>query len=289
MYTLCGLGVCALILMGLTIRLERSAFFAQRHNMSLVCAFMGTLVLSLATMHPEQPVALTMDMVSFGFYEGGMPASVRIQFEEATRQDVLLVPIHTRVVMGMLGLWGSMILIALLFVVPLLRNIGKQPWLKYAYWVPPILSMVIFGLWLQSNIGTFSQDDFAQYLTEFDLPAIKSITYPNEPWRIHRPIGLMGVVGALLLLSVLMLRIRLSGELNNAPRANRASQFSGLAILGMTILTMMSPNSVNYAGQWTAIACLMFAVITLVEARGGLKVWSSLCCLIVAGMGWSAL
>ena len=73
--------LCAFLLAVIVARLDSNSYSAQRSTMSLVCAFMGAFVLALGTMHPEQPVSLTMDMVSFAHHEGGVPALALVEFE----------------------------------------------------------------------------------------------------------------------------------------------------------------------------------------------------------------
>lgn len=289
MFVLCGLGLCALTLMVAINRVEFSSFTAERSKMSLACTFIATLMLSLTTMHPDQPVSPTMDLVSFGYHDGGIPALAQLQFETAARQDALLVPIHSRVPMGMLGLWLSLILCALLFVVPLLRNLANHPVVQVGYYIPPLLSGVVFFSWLQSILGSFSEVSFALYLSEFDLAAIDMIHYPTQPWQIDCPLGLISVVGALLALGLIFLRAPIPESASDPEGIEKVSQFAGLGILCMTILVIASPTSFNHAGEWTAISCLLFAMITLVDRRGVVRVWSSLCCLVVAGMGWTVL
>jgi hypothetical protein len=285
-----------------------SEFRAQRINMALVSTFVAALTLSLATMHSEQPVSFTMDMVSFGFHDGEVPALASIQFEEAARQDLLLVHLHTRVPMGMGGLWIAMILAALLLVVPLLRNIGTQPWVKFGVWLPPTLVLSALVLWIVSVQSTFSQADFANYLTEFDLATIASITYPQETWSISTPWVVVIPVGVILLHSYYFLT---GGTVVSSVEANKSlsetlnskvsiksflekgsmahpsfSRVSCLGLLVIAIVRISFPDSTPVAQQWAAILCLGFALISLIEQRGVLKVWSALCCLIVALMGF---
>ena len=109
--------LCAFLLAVIVARLDSNSYSAQRSTMSLVCAFMGAFVLALGTMHPEQPVSLTMDMVSFAHHEGGVPALALVEFEATPQRPGLLVPIHVRLGMGMLGLWLTMIAAALVGLV----------------------------------------------------------------------------------------------------------------------------------------------------------------------------
>jgi hypothetical protein len=301
-YLIC---LCAGVLLRSMIEAHPSSFRVHRKTMSLVCAFVAALMLSLGTMHPEQPVSLTMDMVSFGFHDGDVPALASIQFGDAARQDGLLVPIHSRIPMGMFGLWMSMILAALLFVVPLLRNIGTQPWVKYAFWLPPTLVLIQLGLWLASVCSEFSQSEFANYLTEFDLASIASITYPNEPWSISVSWILVVVVGAMLCLSygfLIGLLAPTSSQVRseNTPEQSvdfanlrRASSFShpsfgqlaGFGVFIAAILMVSFPESTTNSVQWAAVVCSLFALISLIEERGDLKVWSALCCALVSLIG----
>lgn len=276
--------------------------------MALVSAFVAALTLSLATMHPDQPVSFLMDMVRFGFHTGEVPALASIQFEEAARQDALLVHLHTRVPMGMVGLWLAMIFAALLFVVPLLRNIGTQSWVKYGFWLPPTLVLITLSLWIVSVQSTFSQAEFARYLTEFDLASIATITYPQESWSLSSPWFVALRVGCILFLSFGFL----SGwiDRNSAteePKSLRTidrekvslksfreevslahSSFRQCAFLGIFIATIWTAgftDSATAVEQWAAMLCLGFALISLIEQRGVLKVWSALCCVLVALTG----
>ncbi|MGB0646309.1 MAG: hypothetical protein ACPGQS_03985 [Bradymonadia bacterium] len=279
--------LCAFCLMVVLSRLDSDAYSAQCPTMSLVCVFMAVFALALGTMHPEQPVSLTMDMVSFAHHDGGVPALALVEFAATPERPGLLVPIHVRVGMGMLGLWLTMIAAALVGLASVNHQGREKQSRMIGHWCVTLLGLVVFGAWLKTVSSTFSESEFARYLTEFDLAEIARIEYPTTPWAVALPIPLVTVVSTLFGLSLIFLKpLKLPLTLD-ARILNIGQRVISLLILGWCIYSLTLP--LGLAARWSGLCCGLFVTISYIDPRGAVRVWFVLGTAISALMHWAVL
>lgn len=279
--------LCAFLLAVIVARLDSDSYSAQRPTMSLVCAFMGAFVLALGTMHPEQPVSLTMDMVSFAHHEGGVPALALVEFEATPQRPGLLVPIHVRLGMGMLGLWLTMIAAALVGLVSVNRKAGSKQNGTIGHWCVSLLGLIIFAAWLKISLSSFSEISFSQYLTEFDLAEITRIEYPTTAWAVSLPSRLVAVVGILFGLSLFFLRpLKVPFALNPSTLAI-GQRLTSVLILGWCIYSLTLP--LELSARWSALCCGIFVIISYIDPRSIVRVWFVLGTAISALIHWCVL
>ena len=163
---------------------EKGQLSKDSTAMGLICAFVAALVLLLGTSHPAQPLSIDMDLVVFGVLGQEMPAMAQISFVETSRDAGLLVPIHTRFPAGGAGLWGAMLFVCLLLLVPVLRPRFDHPFYRLAHFIPlALVSIVLLGCVYLWQAGV-TETEFNAYLSEFDLPVVAGVTFPSTDWEL---------------------------------------------------------------------------------------------------------
>ena len=144
----------------------------DKRSLSLVFTSFAALLLLLGGAHPAQPFTIDMDLVVFGVGEAERPAMAQISFTEGARADALLVPIHARLSNGAVWLWGSLILVCLLMLVPVMRPKFNHHLYEKAHFLPPLCVTTILLWYTYTGYSGVNESEFMSYLDVFDLPEV---------------------------------------------------------------------------------------------------------------------
>ncbi len=253
----------------------------DKRSLSLVFASLAALLLLLGGAHPAQPFTIDMDLVVFGVAEAERPAMAQISFTETSQADAFLVPIHTRLSSGAAWLWGSLILVCLLMLVPVMRPKFDHHLYEKAHFVPPLCVTSILLWYTYAGHSGVTESEFMSYLDAFDLPEVAEVTFQVTDWALALDMRMItGSTVALFFAFFLLMRREVQPVYPAA-----VAVICVLLLLGLCLRDLYQPQDLASAQRWQVFVVAALGILGIVERESRIRLWSASMC-VLASLSW---